>query len=248
LVIKRIYPLLQGECHTCLVYKVGDVDHVKEDVEAGEAHERVLIDGGRRGTRARGYDIGADDGVPRAQRHQEDERADGVLVERGQVGDGGQLLGDDPSEVDRRQDEQTGGLDAKVGRHVGEGEGHKAQHTDEEDEHVGVVEEVAGSTRDGRTERDTRPIVVVPHVVHYLLRQVNVTVQIPLLLLLEVVGVYGRLVEGRLRKVDLVLVATRRHCDAQVLHVQRKVPQLQSLPEYALEKKKSNQLFWTIFF
>jgi hypothetical protein len=202
-----------------LVEEVGDVERVEEDIHAGEAAQGVGVYGGGRGTGRRGDDIGADDGVPGAQRHEKDERADRVLVQRGQIGHGGQLLRDDPSKVDRRENEQTRGLDAKVRRQVREREGHEAEHAYEKYEHVGVVEEVAGSARDRRREGDARPVVVVPHVVNDLLREVDVAVQVPLLLLLKVVGVYGRLVEGRLSKVDLVLVPVRGHRDAQVLNV-----------------------------
>jgi hypothetical protein len=43
--------------------------------------------------------------------------------------------------------------------------------------------------------------------VHDLLVEVNVAVEVPLLLLLEVVCVYGGLVEGVLSEYDLALVA-----------------------------------------
>ena len=157
--------------------------------------------------------------MPDAETNEKNERAYGIFVQRGQVRHGGQLLSHDPAKVNRGQNEQASGLNAEVRRQVGEGEGHEAEHAYEKDEHVGVVEKVAGSTRDRRGKCYARSLVVVPHVYDRFLLLFDVLVQVPLLLLLEIVRVYGGLVGLALHEVYLLLVTRRGHCDAQVLHV-----------------------------
>lgn len=157
--------------------------------------------------------------MPHAEEYEKYERADGVLVERGEIGDGGQLLGDDPAKVDGRENEQTGGGDAKVGQLARDGEGHEAENADEKDEHVGVVEVVAGTARYGRRDGEARSFVFVPRVVDVLFGDLHVRVQVPLLLLLKIVRVYRALVVAARHEQHLVFVPRRRDRDAQRLDI-----------------------------
>lgn len=167
---------------------------MKKNVENADGRERKLIDGYDGVEREAEKHLGADESMPDAQQNEKDERTDGVLVERGQIGDGGQLLRDDPAKVDGGEDEQTGGGDAKVRQLARDGEGHEAENANEKDEHVGVVEVVAGTARNGRRDGETRSFVFVPRVVDVLFGDLHVRVQVPLLLLLKIVRVYCALV------------------------------------------------------
>ena len=203
-----------------------DVDEMKGNVDGGEHDEHdevepVLERGELRGGDGREHvAVGrADDGVPAAQADEEDEREYAVLVERGEVGDGGQLLGEGDTKVDGREDEQARGLYAELGRRVEEGEGHEAERGDEEDEHVGVVYVVARLARYVRRDGEARTVVVVPHVEYELLGYADARIQIPLLLLLEVLRVDDRLVVHARLEDHLALVTIRRDRDRQILNV-----------------------------
>lgn len=82
---------------------------MKKNEQDTDGRERELIDGNDRVEREAEKHLGADERVPHAQQDEKYERTDGVLVQSGQIGHGGQLLGDYPAEVDRREYEQTRG-------------------------------------------------------------------------------------------------------------------------------------------
>jgi hypothetical protein len=67
-----------------------------------------------------------------------------LLVERGEVGDGGQLVVEDPLEADAGEQDGVAGGEAEVGRLDVDGEDGKGDEGDEEDEEVGVEEVEAG--------------------------------------------------------------------------------------------------------
>ena len=89
----------------------------------------------------------AHDRVPHAEQTDVEDGAYGVLVKRGQIGDGGQRAVYDPFERDRGQKDCVGGLQAVLGQLAVHREDGERRDGDQKDERVGVEEVVAGLAR-----------------------------------------------------------------------------------------------------
>ena len=117
--------------------------HMDEQEEEHEAEERKEI----QVLRVLAVPEGAHERVPHAQHTHEEDAHDGVLVERGQVGDVRQRAVDYPLERDAREQQRECGLQAALRHLAVHREDGQRRHGDEEDEKVGVEEVVAGPTR-----------------------------------------------------------------------------------------------------
>ena len=113
-----------------------DEEAVVEDEGEREAREAPQVDVGR-------AELGHER-VPNAQQAQVDYGYDGVVVERGEIGDGGQRPIDHPLERDAREQQCVGGLQAVGGQIVSDGEDGERRGRDEEDEQEGVGQIVLG--------------------------------------------------------------------------------------------------------
>ena len=77
------------------------VDDMEENIHDTDEKQRKLIDRNDIVESETKENLRADKSVPNTQQDEKNERANSVLVKRGEIRDSGQFLGDDPSEVDR---------------------------------------------------------------------------------------------------------------------------------------------------
>ena len=77
------------------------VDDMEENIHDTDKKQRELIDRNDIVESETKENLRAYESVPNAQQDEKNERANSVLVKRGEIRDSGQFLSDDPSEVDR---------------------------------------------------------------------------------------------------------------------------------------------------